>query len=135
MDKNIIKTVFKEYIQPTEMKVISKIIEQMNVDKYVKKLDRITFTKLFIYAQLKQLPSLKTISFKVRHKKKLQKELGLKSISKSQLSRKLSDLSPEIFEAILHQLVLQIIGNLEKEREMIYPVKFISLIQRPFPFA
>jgi carbamoylphosphate synthase large subunit len=63
MDNNNIKTVFKEYIQPTEMKVISKIIEQMNVDKYVKKLDSITFTNIFIYAQLKQLPSLKTISF------------------------------------------------------------------------
>jgi hypothetical protein len=108
MDNNNIKTVFKEYIQPTEMKVISKIIEQMELDKYVKKLDSITFTKLFIYAQLKQLPSLKMISFKVRHKKKLQQELGLKSISKSQLSRKLSDLSPEIFKAILHQLVQQI---------------------------
>lgn len=108
MDKNNTKSVFKEYIQPTEMKVISKIIDQMKVDKYVKKLDSLTFTKLFIYAQLKQLSSLKTISFKVRHKKKLQKELGLKSISKSQLSRKLSDLSPEIFQAILHHLVQQI---------------------------
>jgi carbamoylphosphate synthase large subunit len=47
MDNNNIKTVFKEYIQPTEMKVISKIIEQMNVDKYVKKLDSITFTNIF----------------------------------------------------------------------------------------
>ncbi|MCC2252453.1 DUF4372 domain-containing protein, partial [Virgibacillus sp. AGTR] len=71
MDKNNTKSVFKEYIQPTEMKVISKIIDQLKIDKYVKKLDSLTFTKLFIYAQLKQLSSLKEISFKVRHKKKL----------------------------------------------------------------
>lgn len=108
MDKNTIKTVFKEYIHPMDEKVILKIIDQMKLDKYVKKLDSLTFTKLFIYAQLKQLDSLKKVSFKVRHKKKLQKELGLKSISKSQLSRKLSDLPPEIFEAILHHLVEQI---------------------------
>ncbi|MED3648806.1 IS4 family transposase [Halalkalibacterium halodurans] len=116
MDKNNTKTVFKEYIQPTDMKVISKIIDQMQVDKYVKKLDSLTFIKLFIYAQLKQLSSLKEISFKVRHKKKLQKELGLKSISKSQLSRKLSDLPPEIFESILHHLVQQIHREFGKEK-------------------
>jgi hypothetical protein len=107
MDKNTIKTVFKEYIHPMDEKVILKMIDQMELDKYVKKLDSLTFTKLFIYAQLKQLDSLKKISFKVKQKK-LQKELGLKSISKSQLSRKLSDLPPEIFEAILHHLVEQI---------------------------
>ncbi|PLR80423.1 hypothetical protein CVD25_19030 [Bacillus canaveralius] len=116
MDKNNIKSVFKEYIQPAEMKVISKIIEQMNVDKYVKKLDSLSFIKLFIYAQLKQLPSLKKISFKVRHRKKLQKELGLKSISKSQLSRKLSGLPPDIFQAILQHLIQQIHREFGKEK-------------------
>lgn len=50
---------------------------------FVKKLESITFAKLFIYAQLKKLPSLKAISFKVKHKKKLQKELTLENIIKS----------------------------------------------------
>lgn len=67
-----------------------------------------TFTKLFIYAQLEKLPSLKRISQKVKRKKKLQNELGLKSISKSQLSRKLSALPSEIFQAVLHHLIGQI---------------------------
>lgn len=128
MDKNNTKSVFKEYIQPTEMKVISKIIDQLKIDKYVKKLDSLTFTKLFIYAQLKQLSSLKEISFKVRHKKKLQKELGLKSISKSQLSRKLSDLPPEIFQAILRHLIQQIhqeIGE-EKGSELLEKIHLID---------
>ncbi|MDE3837791.1 hypothetical protein C0966_11110 [Bacillus methanolicus] len=116
MDKNTIKTVFKEYIQPMDEKVFLKMIDQMKLDKYVKKLDSLTFTKLFIYAQLKQLDSLKKISFKVKNKKKLQKELGLKSISKSQLSRKLSDLPPEIFEVILHHLVEQIYREFGKEK-------------------
>jgi hypothetical protein len=116
MDNHNIKTVFKEYTKPTEMNVISKIIEEMKLDKYVKKLDSLTFIKLFIYAQLKQLSSLKAISFKVRHKKKLQKELGLKSISKSQLSRKLSDLPPEVFQAILQHLIQQIHQEFGKEK-------------------
>ncbi|MGY3718891.1 IS4 family transposase, partial [Sutcliffiella cohnii] len=39
---------------------------------------------------------------------KLQKEIGLKSISKSQLSRKLSDISPEIFQAVLKHLIQKV---------------------------
>lgn len=116
MDKNTIKTVFKEYIHPISETVFSKIIDQMGLDKYVKKFDSLTFIKLFIYAQLMQLDSLKKISFKVKHKKKLQKELGIKSISKSQLSRKLSELPPVIFEAILHHLVEQIHREFGKEK-------------------
>ncbi|WP_066414658.1 DUF4372 domain-containing protein [Sutcliffiella sp. NC1] len=61
-------------------KVILKMIDQMKLDKYTKKLDSLTFTKLFIYAQLMKLGSLKKISLKVKNKKKLQKELGLKCI-------------------------------------------------------
>ena len=116
MDKNTIKTVFKEYIHPMDETVILKMVDQMKLDKYVKKLDSLTFTKLFIYAQLKQLDSLKKIRFKVKHKKNLQKELGLKNISISQLSRKLSDLPPAIFEAILHHLVEQIHREFGKEK-------------------
>lgn len=59
MDKNTIKTVFKEYIHHIGEKVILKMIDQMQLDKYTKKLDSLTFTKLFIYAQLIQLDSLK----------------------------------------------------------------------------
>jgi|HigsolmetaAR205D_1030408.scaffolds.fasta_scaffold38844_1 hypothetical protein len=36
MDKNTIKTVFKEYIHPMDEKVILKMIDQMELDKYVK---------------------------------------------------------------------------------------------------
>lgn len=108
MDKNNIKTVFKEYLHPLDGKIFTKMADQMKTDKYVKKLDSLTFTKLFIYAQLEKLPSLKRISQKVKRKKKLQKELGLKSISKSQLSRKLSALPSEIFQAVMHHLIGQI---------------------------
>lgn len=64
----------------------------------------------------------------MKHKKKLQKELGLKSISKSQLSRELPDLPPEIFEAILHHLVEQIhreFGN-EKGDDLVGKIHHID---------
>ncbi len=71
MDKHTINTVFKEYIHPMDEKVILKMIDQVKLDKYTKKLDSLTFTKLFIYAQLMKLGSLKKISLKVKNKKKL----------------------------------------------------------------
>lgn len=108
MDKHNIETVFKEYLHPLDGKILTKMADELKLDSYTKKLDCLTFAKLFIYAQLKELSSLGKISFKVKHKKKLQKALGLKSISKSQLSRKLSDLPHEIFKAVFHHLVQKI---------------------------
>ncbi|MBP1950971.1 IS4 family transposase [Virgibacillus litoralis] len=105
MDNNTIKTVFKEYIHPLDTKVIQKMIDHAQIDKYVKKLDVLTFTKLFIYSQLENVSTLGRISEKVKRKKNVQREIGLKSISKSQLSRKLGNIPSEIFQVLLHHLV------------------------------
>ena len=88
--------------------VLNKMAEQMELDKYVKKLKIIPFVKLFTYAQLKQISSLTDISLELNTTPKLQKEIGLKSISKSQLSRKLSDISPNIFQAVLKHLIQKV---------------------------
>ncbi|SHH72017.1 DUF4372 domain-containing protein [Virgibacillus chiguensis] len=53
MDNHTIKTVFKEYIHPLDSKIIQTMTAITELDKYVKKLDTITFINLFIYAQLK----------------------------------------------------------------------------------
>lgn len=37
MDKNNIKTVFKEYLHPLDGKIFTKMANQMQTDKYVKK--------------------------------------------------------------------------------------------------
>ncbi|WEG10920.1 IS4 family transposase [Pullulanibacillus sp. KACC 23026] len=116
MDKHTIITVFKKYLHPLNGEIISKMVDIMKLDKYVKKLDTLTFAKLFIFAQINQLESLKLISNKVKRLKKLQKELGLKSISQSQLSRKLSDIPSEIFQAVLQHLVQQVHREFGKEQ-------------------
>ena len=108
MDKNIIKTVFKEYLHPLDEKILCKMASHLNLDKYVKKLDTLTFVKLFIYAQLHQTSSLTDISFQLNNDRALQEELGLKSISKSQLSRKLRDIPPKILEAVLNHLIQKV---------------------------
>lgn len=88
--------------------VLVKMAEQSELDKYVKKLKIIPFVKLFTYAQLKRISSLTDISFELNKDTKLQKAIGLKSISKSQLSRKLSNISPIIFDSVLKHLIQQV---------------------------
>src|SRR5699024_7363377 len=80
----------------------------------LKKLDVLTFTKLFIHAQLKGLPNLRRVSENVKRKKTIQRQVGIESISKSQLSRKFGDIPPNIFQVILHDLVQklhQVLGS------------------------
>lgn len=105
MDNNTIKNVFKKYIHPLDTKVIQKMIDLAQADQYIKKLDSLTFLKLFIFAQLQGISSLGRMSKKLKRKKMIQRMAGIKSISKSQLSRKLRDLPPEILQAIMHHLI------------------------------
>jgi hypothetical protein len=108
MDKNNIKTVFKEYLHPIDEKILLKMADHLNLDKYVKKLDTLTFVKLFIYAQLTQTSSLTGISFQLKNNQFIQKELGLETISTSQLSRKLRDIPPGVIEAVLNHLIQKV---------------------------
>lgn len=121
MDNHTTKTVFKEYLHPLDSKVIQKMIDHAELDKYTKKLDVLTFTKLFIYAQLQELPSLRRVSEKVKRKKTVQRLIGLDNISKSQLSRKFGEIPPDIFQAIFHHLVQklhQIMSPAKAEKEL-----------------
>ncbi|UOQ95653.1 hypothetical protein MUO14_09585 [Halobacillus shinanisalinarum] len=52
-----------------------------------------------MYAQLQGLPSLRRISEKVKRKKRVLRMAGIVSISKSQFSRKLGDILPEVFQS------------------------------------
>ncbi|MGM0939948.1 MAG: IS4 family transposase [Bacillota bacterium] len=100
-----IEIIFKEYDHPLDSKIIQKMIEHAQLDKYVKKLDVFTFMNAFIYAQLKQLDKLQRISDTIKRKKTVQRLIGIESISKSQLSRKNGDIPSEIFQVILHHLI------------------------------
>jgi hypothetical protein len=108
MDKDTTKSTFKEYLLPLNREFLVKQIEMLKLDKYTKKLDTVTFSKLFIYAQLKQVGSLADISLDLRTSEELQQELELGSISASQLSRKLRDLNPSMYEAALGYLIGQV---------------------------
>lgn len=108
MDNHTIKTVFNKYIHPIDSKVFTRMIEHAGIDKYVKKLDVLTFTKIFLYAQLMKLPSLIRISEVLKRKKNVQRIVGIESISASQLSRKQGDIPPEVFQVLMHHLIQQL---------------------------
>lgn len=108
MDKDTTKSTFKEYLIPLDREFLLNQIAKLGLDKYTKKLDSITFCKLFIFAQLCQIKSLADISLDVRTSEELQQELELETISASQLSRKLRDLDPGLFDATLGHLIQQI---------------------------
>jgi hypothetical protein len=128
MDKNTIKTVFKGYIHPIDEKVVSKMVNHMELDKYIKKLNSLTFTKLFIYAQLKQIPSITKLGLRINYRKCPQEMVGLDNISKSQLSRKLDEVPPDIFQAILHHLIQKIHQEfgVEKGNELLGNIHLVN---------
>src|SRR5690625_5195136 len=105
MDNHTTNTVFKKYINPLNFNVIQRMIDQSGIDQYAKKLLTPRMIKLFIYAQLKNLESLGRISDHVKRKKKVQKQIGLNSISKSQLSQKLRNIPSDFFYTILHEII------------------------------
>jgi len=100
MDKTKIKSTLTEYLIPLNYEMMLQQIKHLNLDKYVKKLDCITTTKLFIFAQLHQVKSYTDLHLKLTQLEKLQQLLELDSISISQLSRKFRDMDEAFLEAV-----------------------------------
>jgi Transposase DDE domain len=108
MDKDTTKSTLTEYLIPLNVSEMMRDIDSLGLDKYTKKLDTITFAKLFVFAQVKQIGTLTDISAELNESESLQSELNLESISTSQLSRKLRDINSDIFESVFHRCVKQI---------------------------
>lgn len=108
MDKDNTKSTFTEYLIPLNYEMMLQQIKHLNLDKYVKKLDCITTTKLFIFAQLTQIKSYTDIHMKLTQMEKLQQLLGLESIRISQLSRKFRDMDDALLETVFKDLVQQV---------------------------
>lgn len=97
---------------PLDHKFMLQQIQHLLLDKYVKKLDSVTTAQLFIFAQLMNIESYANISIKVKTNKKLQKIIDLKSISTSQLSRKLRDMDTAFLESVFNNLVQKLFDRL-----------------------
>jgi len=110
--ENTTKLTIMEYLKPLDHKFLSHFIQQNACDRYIKKFHCKKALKLFVFAQLLQIPSYRKISLKLRSHKKLQKTIGLSSISTSQLSRTWRDLDSAWLESFYHHIKNETIKRL-----------------------
>ena len=107
MDKNTLFSSFGKWVAPINIVKLQQRIDETDQDKYVKKLTTKAYLLLFLHAQLQQREGLRAIADDVLSEE-FQQELGLSSISPSQLSRKNNQVKPALLEEIFVDLVQQI---------------------------
>lgn len=107
MDKHTLISSFGKWVAPISSSYFQEKVDQLQQDKYVKKLTTSAYILLFLHAQLQQRESLREIADDTLNKD-FQKELGFTSISASQLSRKNNQVDPSILEGIFLKLVERI---------------------------
>ncbi len=79
----------------------------MGVDKYAKKLNSLQLVEIIAFAQLEQLKGLRDISNSFNDPQ-FSRALNLDSISFSQISRRLRDLSPEFIRLLFSYLTTKV---------------------------
>jgi FOG: Transposase and inactivated derivatives len=107
MDKNTLFSSFGKWIAPICAKTFTDRVREAEQDKYVKKLNTLSYLKLFLHAQLHQRDGLREIADDLLSKG-FQKELGITSISASQLSRKHNRVDTALLEQVFMDLVCRI---------------------------
>jgi IS4 transposase len=104
--KDTIKSTFVQLFEPIFSKNFHKLLQKLEVDKYVKKLTACKFVVLMIFAQLEQLTCLREISSSF-HNNEFSNAIKLESISYSQISRKLRSLTLKTVQYLFQDLVRQ----------------------------
>lgn len=107
MDKNTLFSSFGKWISPICADSFTNQVNELNQDKYVKKLTTLSYLKLFLHAQIHQRDGLREIADDLLSKA-FQKELGITSISAAQLSRKHNRVEPVLLEQVFSDLVTRI---------------------------
>lgn len=107
-DKDTRKSTFYQLFKPILNGQYFKQIKDLGVDKYVKKLFTPQLIIFMIYAQLEQLKSLRAIGNSLNNKD-FSQAINLKSISFSQISRRLNKLPTEVFQALFKSLTFKVL--------------------------
>lgn len=114
MVKDNINSTINELLNVLDEQTFMKIINVLDIDKYVKKLTAYKFFELLVFAQIKEINSLTHLAKQSKDEQDLQDYLHLDGISTAQLSRKQCDLPPVMFEKVFHYLTLQIQSQLKQ---------------------
>ncbi|MGI6649303.1 MAG: IS4 family transposase [Bacillota bacterium] len=127
MDKDTKKSAFRECLEPIFVSSFQKLLKTWDIDKYVKKLFANNFILLMLYAQIDCLDSLRHTSQILKDSEKLQELIGITSISASQLSRKLREMSTEVLEKLFTELVKELEATIG-HKAMSHRLKRIFLV-------
>ena len=115
MDNYTTQSTINELLNVISEEEFHQIINVSNLDHYVKKYTAYHFLQLFIIAQLNELDSLRAVSKYLKDTEEIQTFMDIDSISASQLSRKQSELSPEIFEKLFRYLALEVQAHMKNK--------------------
>ena len=102
MNKDINKSTFKQVF--SILSQFKQRLEEMEADRYVKKMTTLQFIELMMTAQLNKESSLRDISSSLSNEA-LKQEINLDSISASQISRRLRNLCTELLQRMFKSLV------------------------------
>lgn len=103
MDNRTLLSSFGKWLAPICSKTFTSAVAEYQQDKYSKKLSTTAYLKLFLLAQLQSREGLRHIADDVLCEE-LQRELGLTSISASQLSRKHKQVDSELLRHVFERL-------------------------------
>ncbi|MDD3267585.1 MAG: DUF4372 domain-containing protein, partial [Burkholderiales bacterium] len=111
-DKDNTKTTFIQLFDPIfKSYLFNQIKDRYNVDKYVKKLNLKCFLQLMACAQIFQFRGLSSISDSLKEDA-FATQVGIESISASQLSRRLRELPTILFRELFSILKVETIKHL-----------------------
>ena len=110
MDNRTLLSSFGKWLAPICTKMFTTAVAECQQDKYTKKLTTTAYLKLFLFAQLQCREGLRHIADDVLCED-LQHELGLTSISASQLSRKHKQVDPELLRQVFESLARLVLSR------------------------
>ena len=127
MDKFTRKTSFEQWFSPISSRKLEELVEAYQLNYYTKNLHIASFLKLFVFAQLNEIESLRAVS-ETLFSDDLQKATDLESISFSQLGRRLNQIPTEVFQELFLDLVAQIHekSQYKQHRKTTTPLKIID---------
>ena len=100
MDKDTTKSTFNEVLNQFPFKKFCSLIKDTGADRYIKKLFTIKLLYIMFIAQIAQIESMRALAGRVKNDSDLQSNLKLDSISTSQLSRRLKEMSSDFWGAV-----------------------------------
>jgi len=95
MDKDTTKSTFNEVLNQFPYEKFRSLIKDTGADRYIKKLFTTKLLYIMFIAQITQIESIRALAEKVTKDIDLQANLKIDSISASQLSRRLKEMSSD----------------------------------------